>query len=197
VSAFTRLPSGSLVVAGVLGVDQVAYRSTDGGVTFQPLPKPPSVRALSARGGTLYAVADNLNDGFAIATSADEGMTWQPLMRYEQIQALQTCVKASCQTDCLSRADLGQWSADVCAATPAPLPTTDGDVVVHVDAATDGPSADAATPPDAGDASGTPAPTGGGGCHCEVSGPARTRLWPAALGLGLALHAGRRRRRTR
>ena len=69
-SAYARLASGTIVLAAVVGVDQVAYKSTDSGATFQPLPMPPSVRAMSARGGTLYVVADNVADGYAVGTSS-------------------------------------------------------------------------------------------------------------------------------
>ena len=131
VSAFARLPSGSLVVAGVAGVDPVAFRSIDGGATFQPLPTPPNLRALSARGGTLYGVADNYNDGFAVGTSLDEGMTWQPLMRYDEIQAIQTCARTVCEADCLARADSGSGRPPSarrrpsrCRPTETPSPTS-------------------------------------------------------------------------
>jgi MYXO-CTERM domain-containing protein len=143
-SAYARLASGTIVLAAVVGVDQVAYKSTDSGATFQTLPGTPSVRAMSARGSTLYVVADNEVDGYAIGTSTDEGQTWQPLMRYDQIAAIQACVHAACQTDCMSRAAAGQWDDQFCAAT-APA----------IDAGT--PPTDAGTPPsDAG-------PTGSGG----------------------------------
>src|SRR5262249_40148460 len=79
-AAFARLASGTLVLGAVVGIDNVAYRSKDSGATFQMLPPPPTIRALSARGTTLYAVTDNANDGYAIATSTDEGSSWQALM---------------------------------------------------------------------------------------------------------------------
>ena len=73
------------MIAAVVGLDEVAYRSTDAGASFQALPTPPSVRAMSARGSTLYVVADNVADGYAVGTSVDEGQSWQPLMRYDQL----------------------------------------------------------------------------------------------------------------
>jgi hypothetical protein len=117
-SAFTILSNGHVVVGGVQGVNNVAFRSTDGGATFQPLPTPPSLRALASRGTLVYAVADNVADGYAIGTSSDEGMTWQPIMRYDQIAAIDTCVMQLCQDDCLMRADTGQWDQSFCSATP-------------------------------------------------------------------------------
>jgi MYXO-CTERM domain-containing protein len=194
-SAYARLASGTIVLAAVVGIDEVGYRSTDGGASFQPLPMPPSVRALSARGTTLYAVADNVVDGYAIGTSADEGQTWQPLMRYEQIAAIQACVKTACQVDCLARSSAGQWSEDFCAATPP----------ASSDAGTAPPDAgDAGLPHDAGQATGgggsgggadaSVSPPSNSGCACAVTAPAA----PAGLPLMLAIAAlARRRRRQR
>ncbi|HEY7372550.1 MAG TPA: hypothetical protein VIF57_10360, partial [Polyangia bacterium] len=95
-SAYARLANGTIVIAGVVGVDNVAYRSTDSGATFQQLPAPPNVRALSARGSTLYVVADDVADGYAVGTSVDQGQSWQALMSYDQIAAIQACVKTMC-----------------------------------------------------------------------------------------------------
>jgi MYXO-CTERM domain-containing protein len=145
---------------------------------------------------TLYGVADNANDGYAIGISADEGLSWQPLMDYSQIQAIQTCVAAQCQSDCEMRAGLGQWSPDFCAATPDPQPV-DGGLMSSIDGGAGGSGghvADAAAPSDAGHIT-----TGAssGGCHCELAGngpssPIPWRAWPVA---GAALAILRRRRR--
>ena len=190
-SAYARLASGTMVLAAVVGLDEVAYRSTDAGATFQPLPTPPSVRAMSARGATLYVVADNVADGYAVGTSVDEGQSWQPLMRYDQLLAIEVCVKDACQTDCLMRAAAGQWSEDFCAATAptrrtvarrtAAAPTDAGgdDALLHHDS---GPSDDG----------GVTAPPKSG-CSCAV-----TPGWPFSAGPAhtmLLLVAGLRRRR--
>jgi MYXO-CTERM domain-containing protein len=144
-SAYARLANGTIVLAAVVGVTQVAYKSTDSGASFQPLPTPPSVRAMSARGTTLYVVADNMADGYAVGTSVDQGQSWQPLMSYDQIAAIQSCVKQSCQDDCLNRAAGGQWDETFCAAT-APAPHDAG-----------------GEPPDAGGGAGAGGNTGAGG----------------------------------
>ena len=126
-SAFTRMASGTIVLGGVVGTTNVAYTSVDDGASFQPINTPqPSFRALSSRGNTLYAVADNQADGYAIGTSTDVGQTWTPLMAYGDIQAITTCLKTTCQPDCLMRAGAGQWSPDMCAATATPLPVDGG-----------------------------------------------------------------------
>ena len=121
ITAFAQLANGHLFVGGAIGLAPVAFLSVDGGVSFQPLPTPPSLKGASARGDTLYAVTDETVAGFAIATSVDEGQSWQPLMRYDQIAAIQSCAAALCQEDCAARATRGQWPAALCA---APDPTT-------------------------------------------------------------------------
>jgi hypothetical protein len=184
VTAFARLPaSGDLVVGGTSGLNQVAFRSTDGGASFQPLPTPPRLRALAARGARLYAAADNYVDGYAVGASDDEGMTWQPLVSYapggtsiapHAIEAIAACVATACRADCLTRASMSQWAPDLCSATP-PEPGLDGGETAR-DAAADG----AGTPRDAAaDRAGTPRdaavdrarPASSGGCGCRVGGP--------------------------
>lgn len=186
-SAYARLASGTMVLAAVVGLDEVAYRSTDAGATFQPLPTPPSVRAMSARGATLYVVADNVADGYAVGTSVDEGQSWQPLMRYDQLLAIQACVKDTCQTDCLMRAAAGQWSEDFCAATApaspdggAPTDAGGDDAIVHHDS---GPSDDG----------GVTAPPKSG-CACDVTPGGRSRAGLFVSMLGLVAGVRRRRR---
>jgi MYXO-CTERM domain-containing protein len=169
-TAFTRLDSGTLIAAGVQGTDSVAYRSTDGGTTFQKLPPGPPVLGLSARGNTVYAATDTSMQTAAIETSTDEGMTWKPLMAYSDIQAIQSCVMTICRDDCLNRADMQQWSDAVCSAT-APMPAVDA-----------GGGRDA----------GGPVVSSESGCHCGVGGGRGSWVALMVLGAGLA----RRRRKT-
>jgi MYXO-CTERM domain-containing protein len=145
---------------------------------------------MSARGSTLYVVADNVVDGYAVGTSADEGQTWQPLMSYDQIAAIQGCVHAVCQTDCMARAAAGQFSDDFCAATAPASP--DG-----------GPPSDAgppgndaghdAAPTDAGGSDAAVSPPSSGCSSCRVASGDASRALPLAL--ALAIVAGLRRRR--
>ena len=81
-SAFARLASGTVLVAGLLPGDGgttagVAWRSGDGGVTFDDwtLAPMPRLRALAERDGTLYLAGSNYSDGWALAVSTDEGRT--------------------------------------------------------------------------------------------------------------------------
>jgi len=160
-SAFTRMPSGSLIAAGILGTQNVAYRSTDGGSTFQMLPAVMPIRGLASRGTTLYAATDASAVDWAIATSSDEGMTWQPLMAYSDIQAIQTCVMALCQADCEYRAGMQQWPESMCSAVAAPVDAGGGQGTGR-DAGHDAGR-------DAGHDAGPAAPPGKTGCGCTTA----------------------------
>ena len=118
-TSFVRLPSGTLLVGGMVDFAVVPglYRSRDRGESFARLPTPPSIRALSQRDGIVYAATDNFGDGYAAGTSADEGDTWQPLLRYEQLRAIIPCLMSRCQATCQTEVDLGLWPQEVCAAT--------------------------------------------------------------------------------
>jgi MYXO-CTERM domain-containing protein len=198
-AAYTRMASGTIVLGGVVGTTNVAYSSADDGTTFQAINTPqPSFRALSSRGSTLYAVADNQADGYAIGTSTDLGQTWTPLMSYGDIQAITTCLKATCQADCTTRANTSQWSPDICSANAMPLPVDGG--------ADGGPVVGGHDAGAAGHGGGTGGSTGVGGttpsgktssgCHCATapSGAPNGRTL-AGLALALALIVARRRRR--
>jgi MYXO-CTERM domain-containing protein len=178
-TAFTRLPSGSLIAAGVLGTDDVAYRSTDQGASFQMLPAPPPVRGLAARGTTLYAATDTSSTTWAVETSPDEGMTWQPMMAYPDIRAIQGCVMAACQDDCLNRAGMSQWPEEMCSAV---APSIDG----------------GSTPVDAGgrDAGRVAAPPSSG-CGCAAAGQTAPVVPPLLLSLAGLLARRRRSRKGR
>jgi len=195
-TAFTRLESGSLFAAGVAGTENVVYRSTDGGASFQKLPPAPPVRGLSARGTTLYAATDTMSDSAAIETSSDEGMTWKPLMAYSDIQAIQSCVMSTCQDDCLNRADMQQWADTICSAT-APAGGVDAAA-----GTTGGGSGGPTGGSNGGSAGGSPGgasgagESSGGGCHCAAAGTGASS-WPALALLGLAWAGRRRSRRPR
>ena len=120
-SAFARLASGTVLVAGLLPADAgttsgVAWRSSDGGVTFVDwtLAPMPRLRALAERAGTLYLAGSNYTDGWALATSADEGRTLQPIARYDQVSAVKACVAAVCQDLCDEQAGRRIWAPGVC-----------------------------------------------------------------------------------
>ncbi len=85
-TAFARMPSG-LAHRGRRRRDHQRRLSLDRRRRLRStqLPAVPfTFKAMSARGTTLYAALDNMTDPFAIETSGDEGMTWRPLMRFNQ-----------------------------------------------------------------------------------------------------------------
>jgi hypothetical protein len=169
VSGFALLASGTILVTGMIGNDPVLYRSRDRGATFATVAQPPKLWGLAQRGSTLYG-AGQAGERFAVGTSTDEGTTWQPLMRYDQVTAIDSCVKAACQEVCQTEVDLGLWDQAVCAASAPARP--DGSAPVDSGAGGGG-----GAPGDAGHgggAGGTAADAGGGapgrsGCSCETA----------------------------
>jgi hypothetical protein len=199
-TAFARMSSGSLIAGGVVGTTNVGYRSTDGGASFPPLPAVPfTFKAMSARGTTLYAALDNMTDAFAIETSADEGTSWRPLMRFNKdvdggatgyIQAIQTCVMSFCQTDCDTRSSAELFSEDVCSAAVMPGPIDGGGAGKGGTSGGSGgkASSDGGSPNAQGGAS-----SGCGHCALEPE-PISSSLCLIAL-LGTVVFLGRRRPR--
>jgi len=119
-NSFTRLDNGTILISGMGQFASVPalFRSRDRGTTFEELPRPPSIRALSQRNGTVYAATDNFGDGYALGTSVDEGTTWRAMMSYADVKAINPCLKAQCQETCQAEVGVSLWSADVCAADP-------------------------------------------------------------------------------
>ena len=209
-TAFARMASGSLIAGGVVGTTNVGYRSTDGGASFPQLPAVPfTFRAMSARGKTLYAALDNMSDPFAIETSTDEGTTWRPLMRFNKdvdggatgyIQAIQTCVMSTCQTDCETRSSAELLSQDVCSAAVMPNPLDGGGAGASPGTGTGGATGKGGsggkTTSDGGPPDARGATSSGSGCHCALPpGPPASALCPIALVGGVVLLGLRRRRR--
>jgi len=122
-TAFVRASDGTLMAAGLNGATASLFRSDDGGASFIPLTGPPHINGLAERGGVFYAATDPGKDGFAEATSTDDGVTWQRGLNYLDVQAIAPCLKASCQSDCTLWVGQGLWEAAVCSADPTP---TDG-----------------------------------------------------------------------
>jgi hypothetical protein len=123
-TAFARLASGTVLVgvssssaSGDGGVPSTGYRSNDGGVTFQPWSGAPHLRALAERDGKLFAAADNFRDGFAVGVSTDEGLSFQPLVTYDQVMRIKPCVQQVCRDICDMSLGGLLWSPDVCSGT--------------------------------------------------------------------------------
>ena len=114
-TAFALLASGTILVAGLdTNGNPLGFRSTDGGATFVPWVKPPHVRALAERAGKLYAACDNFLDMFAAGISTDEGVTWKPILTYDQVKRVKACVQDVCQDVCDNLAGLTLWPQSVC-----------------------------------------------------------------------------------
>lgn len=178
-AAFARLPSKTVLVAGAVGANSqpALFRSTDGGGTFAPVPNPPHLRALAGRGTQVFGAADFQMDGYALGVSTDDGLTWNQMMRFDQVSGIKSCVKDVCQTSCRLQVDSFLWSLDVCSATVGPMTM-----------------ADAGTQSDAGMTPGgsSPPPPSGGGCQLARGGWGGAGGALAALVLLMAL---RRRQR--
>jgi hypothetical protein len=117
-TAFVQTDEGPLVVAGRANNDGPVFRSLDDGQSWQPVGDTPHVRALAERDGTIYVAADNTADGYAVGVSKDLGVTFQPLMRFDQVGSVAACVRAACQTVCASEVSAGLWPASTCTAAP-------------------------------------------------------------------------------
>jgi MYXO-CTERM domain-containing protein len=182
-SAFARLASGTVLVAGLLPGDGgttagVAWRSGDGGVTFDDwmLTPMPRLRALAERDGRLYLAGSNYSDGWALAVSTDEGRTIQPVARYDQVSAVRPCVAAICQDLCDEQAGRRLWAPEVC--NPSSL---------------DGGSADAGD--GGGDAGPPPKTSSGCGCSSAAAPGADAGVAIALLFFATARRSSARRRR--
>jgi hypothetical protein len=131
-TSFARLPDGTLVLSAVVAVSPAVkaglFVSRDGAATFEENDAVPGVVALAQRDGVLYAATDNFADGYALGASSDEGVTWQPVVRFDQIGSIMTCLQtnAQCQASCEALAGNGLgssgqiWDQAVCTAGAAP-----------------------------------------------------------------------------
>ncbi len=183
-TAFARLASGTVLVGARLnfagdggGASGAGYRSTDGGKSFVPWilnPQPHIVglaERVSGQQATLYLSGENYVDGWAIASSTDEGVTVTPVMSYDQVRGIKACAQQSCANTCNYEEMQAVWTPDVC--TGALL-----------DAGT-------VTPPP---------PPAGSGCHCGAAGgdgPGDSPLLAFALACALAFWVKLMRRGSR
>ncbi|HXU63237.1 MAG TPA: hypothetical protein VN962_16150 [Polyangia bacterium] len=185
-TSFARLPDGALVVSAVVAVSPATkaalFVSRDGAVTFQENDAVPSVAALAQRDGVLYAATDNFADGYALGASRDLGVTWEPVVRFDQVRSIMACLQANpqCQATCESLAGKGLaspgqiWDESVCLGGANPSGT----------GGAGGASSGGAPGGTAGSGGGVHNSSGGG---CTLApGP----IWPwAPLAVGLMLIA--------
>ncbi|MFT3839117.1 MAG: sialidase family protein [Myxococcaceae bacterium] len=85
-SAFVLRADGTVLVSQLSGK---TWSSHDG-VTFELADSSSHLRALAERDGTLFALADNFGDGWAVGTSSD-GKSWKHLFQYGQIRGVRQC----------------------------------------------------------------------------------------------------------
>jgi MYXO-CTERM domain-containing protein len=177
-SAFARLASGTVLVGALVnlaggggGTMGAGYRSTDAGMTFSPwtLTPQPHLVGLGERvvGGqsTLYLSGKNYSDGWALATSTDEGMTVTAVMSYDQVAGIKPCVQQLCLDSCNYQEMQAIWDTAVCTGS-------------------DGGTGDGGLPPPASS-----------GCHCAVGSEGLSVGAGLAGLLLLATTATTRRRR--
>ena len=181
-SAFARLASGTVLVGALInlaggggGTMGAGYRSTDGAMTFPswtlgPDPQPHLVglgERVVAGKSTLYLSGKNYSDAWALATSTDEGMTVTPVMSYDQVAGIKSCVQQLCVDTCNYEEMQAIWDVAVCAGS-------DGGVV---------------------DAGTGPPPSSG--CHCAAGGDGPSVISASLAGLLLVAAAATTRRRRR
>jgi len=186
-SGFLQTASGAILVSGLVGADAVLYRSRDAARTFAPLPAPPTLWGLSERSGTIFGAA-RIGSPFAITTSADEGTTWQPFMRYEDVASIAGCVQDVCEDTCLTQASVKLWPAQMCMPHEAPEVPPDGPTDGPAQGPLDGAVTDDA--PTAAPLNGArPAP----GCACSPPAGQPDNWWSAVSVLALQISTLARR----
>ncbi|HEV3031136.1 MAG TPA: sialidase family protein [Polyangia bacterium] len=125
-TAFVQTAEGPLVAAGRIPSGASLARSLDGGASWQPVSAAPNARALAERDGKIYVAADDIADGYALGVSADLGVTFAPLMRFDQVGSIAPCARAACQSTCQNQVALGLWPAATCTAAPERGPQAAG-----------------------------------------------------------------------
>jgi len=167
---FIARAGGTVLVTGLLGATVVGYRSLDAGATFASWRPGLHPRGFGERGGTLFAATDDAADGFALASSEDDGDTWTPRLRFGQVEAIRSCSQQACADDCWQKAIIELWPTAVCGPRPTAEPGADG---------------------------GTRPGGGGGGCSAAGGVGAAPGAAAAACIGALALAGARRRARRR
>ena len=127
-TAFLRRRDGTIFVTASVLTDgsssPLGFRSDDGGATFVEWPLSIRASGLGERDGTLFVAADNYRDGFALARSEDDGVTWTPVFEFENVNGIRPCVRESCQYDCDLLAGDTIFPPETC--NPIPDAGTDG-----------------------------------------------------------------------
>jgi MYXO-CTERM domain-containing protein len=136
-TSYAKLESGTQLVAGFVLDKARGFRSTDGGKTFGDW-QIPHLRAMGVRDGKLYGAAKNYSDDWAVGVSTDEGLTFTPLTRYDQVKAIRACVQTTCQDACQMLVSRQVWTKSVCDGSAPPPPPASGGCGCGVAGATGG-----------------------------------------------------------
>jgi MYXO-CTERM domain-containing protein len=119
-SGFLRSASGALYVATSTGAFKAP--ALDGAFSRWPTgAMRPKIGSFAERSGVLYVSTDNNADGFAVASTKDDGATFTPLFRYDRIAGPLDCpeVQSACAAAaCLVMSPDG--GASDCGVVPAP-----------------------------------------------------------------------------
>ena len=99
----------------------VAWRSGDGGVTFDDWTLSADAAPARARRARRHAVPRGQTTTRTAGRwrcPSDEGRTIQPIARYDQVSAVKACVAAVCQELCDEQAGRKIWAPEVCNPPP-------------------------------------------------------------------------------
>jgi hypothetical protein len=117
-AGFVRRPDGTIFAAASTPDRGTLFVSHDDGKTFTAQPPAPRFRALADRAGILYAAADDIVDGFALAISIDDGKSWTPVLRFSDVKRVKSCpgtmVATSCGGSCAKLVSLQTFRPQVC-----------------------------------------------------------------------------------
>ena len=167
--------------------DGSAWRSPDGGQTWDPRPEGPARLCYAQRGGSLYACGRQLEDRLAVSVSPDDGDTWSTFFAYEQMTGTASCLESGAAQTCtvgdrlLAQCfELDEWGVDVAQIDGCPPLPTFGDETGSGQAGGD----------ETGDTGGVTQQSedGGSGCGCRSGADGA----PALLLLGVVVGCRRR-----
>ena len=185
-NSFTRLPSGTILVGGVVeySTKPGLFRSHDRGTTFEMCPIRP--RSGRCHSGAARSTAPPTTSATAMRSGPrpTRATTWQALMTYADVKAINPCLKTYCQTTCEAEVMVSLWTADVCSAD-APGSTGTAGSTGTGGTGSGGRAGNGGAAP-----GGSPPPAKHGGCDIAAAPGETCAVWLALLWLA----AARRRR---
>ena len=167
-TGFAFAPGATTLWSGSPGINpgDGVFRSTDGGKSWAQVAAGYTTLGLRHRDGVLYMCADGVRDPFALGCSTDGGITWKPMLTWNDLIGPDACPAGPGRERCQAawpplRAQLVRDGGAPLARDRCLLPLPDAGVTTPTtpDAATPD-----ANPADAGDLP----HAGGGGCACSA-----------------------------